>query len=133
MPKYLEGDALARIAAVVNEEFGEQCYFALVYTHGQGIAAALRRFLGQPADGQLNIAANLEPALAVELIKGAAEGAPELFAVQISAFKDRLERAAAGEDPPTVCQTCGGTGKYFNKLLGEDRPCVDCAPSQGNA
>ena len=132
MPKYLEADAIARISAIVSEEFGEQCYFAIVYTHGQGMAAALRRFVGQPADGQINIAANIEAALAVELIKGAAEGAAELFAVQIAAFKERLKRAE-GEAPAPVCQTCGGTGKYFNKLLGEERPCVDCAPSQGNA
>lgn len=98
MPKYFEADAVARIQAVVNEEFGEQCYFAIVYTHAQGIAAALRRFLGQPADGQVNIAANLEPALAVELIKGAAEGGPVLFAAQIAEFKERIKRA---ESEPT--------------------------------
>jgi hypothetical protein len=25
-----------------------------------------------------------------------------------------------------TCPTCHGTRKYWNALLGEDRPCVDC-------
>lgn len=35
---------------------------------------------------------------------------------------------AAGSSPAkTFCETCGGRGSYWNGLLGEVRPCPDCA------
>lgn len=137
MPKYFDADSIARISQAICDEFGEQCYFAIVYTTGDGIAAALRSFMGQPAGGQLNFAANVESAIAVELIKGGAEAAPILFKEQIEAFRDRIKRAADEPEPveppgPPACPTCQGTGKIFNGLLGEDRPCIDCQ-SEGNA
>ncbi len=35
---------------------------------------------------------------------------------------------AAGSSPAkTFCETCGGRGSYWNGMLGELRPCPDCA------
>jgi len=39
------------------------------------------------------------------------------------------EIVAAMEDaysPMLGCESCGYTGTYFNTLLGEYRPCIDC-------
>lgn len=47
----------------------------------------------------------------------------------------KLLRAVMNGDLPKIvlpearCPTCKGAGKYFNGLLGEDRPCPDCKGS----
>ena len=57
-----------------------------------------------------------------------------LIATPTERLRDRIERGGNPQEPVAVtgaivrvdCETCFGEGWYWNALLREERPCIDC-------